>query len=127
MKITDKRIFNEIVKNGYNLTKAAKALGRSREWLSKRVHKTSHLFDTYASGRSIRVDNAEDALDKLIADGDANAVKFTLSTLGRSRGYGKSIEITGDASKPVAIIASEMKPEEAAKLYQETLNSDLES
>jgi transposase len=101
MKITDKRIFNEIVKNGYNLTKAAKSLGRSREWLSKRVNKTSHLFDTYSSGRDIRIDNAEDALDNLIADGDVSAVKFTLSTLGRSRGYGKSIEITGDASKPV--------------------------
>jgi hypothetical protein len=52
----------EIVKNGYNLSKAAKALGRSRTWLSRKVNEKAHLSDTYASGRDIRLDNAEDAL-----------------------------------------------------------------
>jgi hypothetical protein len=127
MKISDKQIMNAIVKHKYNLTHAAKELGRCRTWISKKVNNKGHLSELYQEGREIRVDNAENMLDKLIEDGDVNAVRFTLSTLGKRRGYGKSIEITGDASKPITLIAKEMSPEEAAKLYQETLKSELES
>jgi len=109
------------------LTYAAKELNRSRTWISKKVNTEGHLSTAYLEGREMRVDNAETKLDKLIEDGDVNAIKFTLGTLGRRRGYGKSIEITGDANKPVAVIAKEMSAEEAAKLYQETLKSELES
>ena len=127
VKIPDEKILDAIVNNGYNLTYAAKELNRSRTWISKKVNTEGHLSTAYLEGREMRVDNAETKLDKLIEDGDVNAIKFTLGTLGRRRGYGKSIEITGDANKPVAVIAKEMSAEEAAKLYQETLKSELES
>ena len=48
-----------------------------------------------------RVDAAEEALDLNVLEGKSSDIKFILETLGKHRGYGKKVEITGPDGRSI--------------------------
>lgn len=59
------------------------------------------LDDSRAHDDALRVDRAELKLDDAVEDGAAWAVKYTLSTKGKARGYVERQEVTGKDGGPI--------------------------
>ena len=91
-------------------TVAAASLRCSRRTVSRYIARYPRVREVYDQAREEFVDEAEVQLMDLVDDGKWPAVKFTLVTLGKDRGY-----TTGDA------IRREVESDEAAKDYEATL------
>ena len=101
-----KKAFLEAYKDALgNVTASSKATGINRctyyEWL-KSDEDFKAAIDA-VEPKEVRVDIAESALDKLIAEGNPTAIIFFLKTLGKSRGYVERQEVTGADSQPLKI------------------------
>ncbi|NYT46372.1 MAG: hypothetical protein H0A75_00240 [Candidatus Methanofishera endochildressiae] len=123
-KISRETIMRALKKTGYNQTYAAKELGKSRSWLKVKLSEDTQLRQMFDDARELVLDKAESQLEILVEKGDFNAIKFALSTRGRGRGFGTSIEVTGDSAKPIKIKAT-MSVEESARLYAEMKRSKM--
>lgn len=71
---------------------AAKNLGISDTALYRRIQRNKSLQNVKWEAREGVVDMAEAKLFKLINGDDFRAIKYTLSTLGKSRGYVERVE-----------------------------------
>ena len=107
-----------------NLTKTAANLDTTRTTLYGRMRNSPTLKKLMDEELESRIDIAEDSLMTLVKKKDFQATKFFLETVGKQRGYGKSIEITGNEKKPLRTITTEMTAEQAAEAYAATIAED---
>ena len=124
--LTDERITKVYKNSNFNKSATARALGISSSYLYKLIETREDLTTMMYDAQEERLDNAEEALAKLVDLDNFQAIKFTLETKGRRRGYGKSIELTGSTEKPLALITSEMTPEEASRAYMDTIKPNVD-
>lgn len=98
-----KKILAAIPKSDGIITVIAKRSGCS--WHTARRYTRDHpeIAQAYENEIETCLDNAESELHKLITAGDFKAIKFFLSTKGKSRGYVIRQEITGADSGALRI------------------------
>ena len=79
-----------------NITVACQSVGISREtyrlWYHSDPEFKALCDEARDNGRELRLDNAESALDKNIAEGKENSIFYALNNQGESRGYGKKMD-----------------------------------
>lgn len=95
-KIIKESFLKALRKSGGIITPACEAVGISRmtvwNW-----RKADHEFNAAIEEMNeMTLDIAESALLKNVQAGDTNAIKFFLSTKGRSRGYGERVDVQAD-------------------------------
>lgn len=66
---------------------AARRLGCTRQTVQNYCQREPELYVTCVQARETMLDDAEDALKTLVADGDLGAICFYLKTQGKARGY----------------------------------------
>lgn len=123
---TNEQIIKAYKAAGFHKGNTAEALGISRSWLYTLIDTREELGQMVFDAEEQKLDNAEKVLEKLVEGDNFQAVKFTLETRGRKRGYGNSLELTGDATKPITLVTSEMSPEAAARAYLDTIKPDVD-
>jgi hypothetical protein len=87
---------------------AAELIGCSHKTVERRAKKVREVAEVINKYRGRRLDVAELALDKALADNQAWAIQFVLRTQGRTRGYVERQEITGIDGAPVMITEIEV-------------------
>lgn len=93
MKISKRQILEEIRSTGGNLSVVAKKYGMSRQGIAKRVEASQVLKAAIKSAGEELLDLAEDGLRIAVQERCPWAIRFALSTLGRDRGYAKTVNI----------------------------------
>jgi CRP-like cAMP-binding protein len=102
-RVNQKAFLQEYYACGFNQTKACSNLGISRETVRKwRLEDPEFERQMNESVESL-VDSAEEQLRQQVAKGNMDAIKFTLSRLGKNRGYVERTEVTGQDSGPIEI------------------------
>jgi len=86
LEIPNDLICRALSKSRGHKTLAAKALDKSAAWMAERC-KIPEIAEHLKKVEEERLDEYEDALDKLMVDGNTTAVIFYLKTKGRHRGY----------------------------------------
>lgn len=112
--LRDCEIVDSLLRNGPNLTKAAKELGTTSQALRTRIENTPALKAEFESAADGVVDLAIEALKERIAIGDIRAITFALENFGRHRGFGKQDTNTPKTQNNTQINynLSELTPEE---------------
>ncbi len=88
--VTKSELLKAIRKIGANHTAIGRSLGITRQAVAKRIESDGDLKKAYEDQRERILDEAENQLAKAVRKGTGWAVRFVLSTLGKSRGYAKS-------------------------------------
>lgn len=83
-----------------NLSRAARIVGCARSTVHRYVNNYTTVEDAYHEANEQIIDIAEDQLIRLVKKGSFPAIKFFLSTKGKSRGYVERQEVdnSGDVS-----------------------------
>ncbi len=89
---TLEQVLDAVRKATGNLSVAAKLLGCSRQTVYNAQKKWKTVAAEIDQQREKVVDLAEQRLIDRVNAGDWHAVKYVLSTLGRSRGYGPEVD-----------------------------------
>lgn len=84
-------------------TMAARALGVTWEAVDKRVRSSPTLQEIVKAERESMIDTAELHLFKLVQDGDFEAIKLIVRTLGKGRGYTERVEQTGPDGEAITV------------------------
>lgn len=92
-----------------NLSGAARALQCDRQTVYGYIADHPELEAVRAEGTELRLDLAENALDRAVAQGEAWAVCFLLKTIGRRRGYVERQEVEHSGAITVQLTATEAK------------------
>ncbi|MDZ4848500.1 MAG: hypothetical protein SGI77_04350 [Pirellulaceae bacterium] len=89
-----------ITSSGGNYSAIASKLGVTRQTVANRIAKDQSLVDLVSECREKLIDVAEFGLALAVKQKKAWAIKFILATLGRGRGYQKTLDVTtaGDPS-----------------------------
>lgn len=74
-------------------SRAAKKLGMSNQNMHYLIKNRQDLREAIEVAKEDRLDIAESALFELVESKNFPAIRFTLETLGRHRGYGAKIEV----------------------------------
>lgn len=82
---------------------AAKRLGCARKTVSNYIRRHPEVAAVYKEERETLVDLAEIELITKIKESFWPAVKFTLSTLGKDRGYTERTEVTGPGGGSITV------------------------
>jgi hypothetical protein len=82
---------------------AAEKIGCSYKTIERRAKEVQAVRDAIEKWRGRRVDVAELALDRALANGEAWAVMFVARTLGKRRGYVERQEVTGEDGGAVTL------------------------
>jgi predicted transcriptional regulator len=92
---------------------AAEALGCSRRTIANYVKEHPTVAEAYDEAREVVLDLAESKLYKAINDDKEWAIKFYLSTVGKTRGYTQKQEIehSGKVKCGVLAVPAEMTAE----------------
>ncbi|MBA7493869.1 hypothetical protein ES702_04434 [subsurface metagenome] len=97
MAIPLKNVVKAIRSEKGNVSKAAESLNITRVGLEKRISRNPKLKkivnEERFSHRETKKDLAEDKLFEALSRGDWKAVRYILSTLGKDRGYGDTLEV----------------------------------
>lgn len=102
-ELTDEQIAHALRLQRGNISAAAEALGVARSTIHRRINTNPELDAICTDARENLIDVAENALLKLINEGNVAAVIFALKTQGRSRGYSERLEITGKDGEAIAV------------------------
>lgn len=94
-KVTDEQLVDAVTKARGLLSVAARNLGITRKTVYERAKQSPAVQAAIDEARETTLDIAEAALFKQAAAGEGWAVKYLLSTQGRSRGYVDRTELTG--------------------------------
>lgn len=93
MKIAKKELLNELQNCDGQVVDIAQRFGITPRGLRKRIQENADLKAAQLEARERLVDIAQSKLGDAVRKGDAWAVKFTLETWGKSRGFTKVIEV----------------------------------
>lgn len=75
------------------ITMAAEGLGCTPKTIHNYIDQHVKIKELLETHRERRVDRAEFKLDDKVDEGDIGAIKFVLSTIGKSRGYGDESKV----------------------------------
>ncbi|AMV32775.1 hypothetical protein VN12_11670 [Pirellula sp. SH-Sr6A] len=116
MKFTKTQLVDALRKTKGVFAETARILNVSRQAVSKRVHADPKLLAIAEGFREELVDAAEKTLREKVEAGSLKASIFTLTTLGRSRGYGRKLEVEDKTKNrgTIVLIPEGMTTEEAA-------------
>lgn len=117
--------------NGLTAT-AAEFLGCSQSTVHAAMKRHPSLMELHQIKRDIVIDRAEDKLFEAIQEGEAWAVKYALSTIGKRRGFTERTELTGadggairtEHTVPLDSLSIETKRKIVAELIQGDYNDD---
>lgn len=101
--LTDEQIADALTKTKGNISAAARLLECDRSTIHSRIVERPSLAVVLSDAREGLVDSAEDALSKLINEGNVAAIIFTLKTQGKRRGWIERQEITGADGETLAV------------------------
>jgi hypothetical protein len=104
MRITKSQLLKEIRANGGNLSEIAHRYGLTYNAIHKRIKSDPQLTEALAETREGLVDLAQAQLVRAVRDGAAWAVKFTLETWGKHRGFSKRVEVVEPEASPHVIV-----------------------
>jgi hypothetical protein len=97
---------------------AAVLLGVHRNTIQNYLKKYPEVKAEYEAQRETLVDLAEQKLFQKVKDGDWNAIRFVLATLGKNRGYAERSEVTGADGRP---LGGDMSPGQRAERLEALL------
>jgi hypothetical protein len=120
-KYSVKQIVSAISKSGGIKSTIAKRLGCNWETASKLIKFSDETQEAYRCEREAILDMCETTLLTSINSGDVQSSKWLLSTLGRDRGFGEKLEVSGK------ILTDTMTPAERRariKELEEKLRND---
>ena len=92
---TQKQILESLERNGGIVALAARELGYATSSLRDKIGKDPILKLYRKEHIEVLLDEAEKGLLEKVREGDMQAIKFALTTVGRSRGYSERLELTG--------------------------------
>lgn len=96
---TDEEIILALNKHGGVVSRAARELGYATTTLKQKMY-TNETLKKYRDGfQENLLDEAEKGLLEKCKEGNIQAIRFALSTLGRRRGYSERVELTGAKGK----------------------------
>ena len=101
-------IKDALIKTRGNVTKTAESIGMTREALHARIAKDEDLQAALSEAREIRLDRAEKIVEDHLDRNDLGAAKFVLSRLGRHRGWGEKVEVSGQMTQRTEIVLLEI-------------------
>lgn len=101
--IPTKRMIQVVKAKRGLISAVADELGCTPNTIYARAKKDPALQQAIEDARERVLDLSEAALQKAIAKGEAWAVKFALSTLGRHRGYVTRSELAGVSDQPLEV------------------------
>ena len=119
-----------IIEAGGNVARAAKLLGTERQTVYNYINRYKSLRGLVEiereKRRKYRIDLAENNLDQALEDGDWNATRLVLKTIGKKYGYSESLQLEGNELNPVQVATQtadewKKKTEERARKAGRTL------
>lgn len=101
-----------------NLTNVAKQLVRSRRVVETFVNRNPMLSDLQQDLEENFLDEIEEKYRNLAQSGDANAIRYFLTTKGKHRGFTTRNELTGKDGNPIQVeeVSTEELIDEAKRL-----------
>jgi hypothetical protein len=106
-KVTDDQIILAINKAGGVYAEIARICKVSRPSIMERIKNTPALQDAYKTAEDLTSDSAETGLIAAIRKKEPWAIKYWLSRKGKGRGYGTSVELTGETVGKVVMVMPE--------------------
>jgi len=103
-RLSKKRLIAELEKHGWAVYHVAKLLGVSPQAIYYYLQKYPEMQMMKDRYEQETLDFAEISLRQKVVSGDAWAIKYILSTKGKSRGYVERSELTGVDEQPIQII-----------------------
>jgi len=88
---TPEEVAAAISENHGVIAGAARSLGCSRDTVERYVDRHAVVRAAFNEARELIVDMAEAVVIKRLGEGDLGAAKFVLSTIGRDRGWGRTV------------------------------------
>lgn len=105
--MTKKQIIQALKDAKGVITVAAESLDCTRQAIYKRMKKDEDIAEAREQAREVMIDKAENQLYDLITNSEHKdhykALRYYLSTQGKKRGYGDSMDITSDGEKVTGI------------------------
>lgn len=101
--ISDFDLSIALVRCDANYSQIGKVLGRSRREVERCISADIMLYDLAKDIEESFIDEVESKYRAMARNGDANAIKFFLSTKGKSRGYTLRNELSGPNGTPMEI------------------------
>jgi len=120
MSYTAKQIIKALQKTHGMIYLAAEALGCEPKTVYNHINKNPTVKAALDNENEKMLDASELQLYSAVMDRNSWAVKYHLSTKGKSRGYVERIQVAGDAGNPV-VIARAMTPEQRSAKRNELL------
>lgn len=117
IKLSKEKIKDSLILTHGNYMLTAKMLKCSREAIRVRVKADEELSQIVRDEREGIVDVAESALNQAVLRGEPWAIQFTLRSIGRNRGYGDSLQVSGEVK------VSDLSDEELESKVREIIDS----
>lgn len=102
-KVTDEQILLAIEKSGGIYSEIARLCKVKRPSIMERIKNTPLLQEAFNTAEQITSDAAETGLIAAIRKKQPWAIKYWLSRKGKNRGYGTSVEVTGENTGRVVL------------------------
>ena len=100
-RLTKASVEKALLEHAGILSKAAEALGVSRQAVYNFIEKNPELEDVRAEATEMLIDVAEGHMKTAIAAGDLKTIRWYLERQGKNRGYNTRSELTGADGGPV--------------------------
>lgn len=118
MKFTKSQLLKALKETKGVFSDTAKSLGVTRQAVSKRVHADAKLLEIARAFKDELVDAAERTLRKKVEAGNLKAAIFTLTTIGRDRGYSRTLAVEEKGGAGVVYIVPQGMTIEEAQAQQ---------
>lgn len=111
-RYSDRAIIKALQQTRGLIAPAAAAIGCDEMTIRRRVREVAEVASAMHEARAGLLDLAESKLLEAIVGGEAWAISLTLRTLGRERGYGDAVALTGPGGGALAIVHQEQESAE---------------
>ena len=102
-RLTKEGVIHALEKTRGKVAAAARELGCSRQSIYNRLDEYPEIAISRKDAQEALVEQAEDALSQLVAEGDGPSIRYVLDTQGRHHGFVKPVQIGGIDGKPLEI------------------------
>lgn len=102
-RYTAAQVIEAIQGTGGIITKICKKMGCTWSTAKKYIETYPTVNRAWQDERERILDNAEDGLAKAVDGDEAWAIKYTLSTIGKGRGFTERMEVSGEDGGPVVL------------------------
>ena len=102
-RYTAAQVIEAVKGTGGVVATIAKKLGCSWWTAKKYLVRYPTINRAWLDERETMIDNAETGLINAVDSEDAWAIKYTLSTLGKKRGFTERVEVSGEDGGPITL------------------------